>query len=489
MSQREAQGECESPREVPGTALAPTPPPPPPEPAMDQCVTVERELEKVLHKFSGYGQHSERSLEELIDYTSGLRREILQTASQEGELSGTLSLVLTQCCKRIKDTVQKLASDHKDIHSSVSRVGKAIDKASPSPVPHPATPSDPCLPLYPLRRRSHVLSHDVERPPGEPGGRVVQGQRENRMQAINFGVRQSQPNFDSDISSVGIDGCWQTDSQRILSEVMVEHFFRQGMLDVAEELCQEAGLSIDSSQKEPFVELNRILEGLKVRVLRPALEWAVSNREMLMAQNSSLEFKLHRLYFITLLMGGTPNQREALQYAKNFQPFAVNHQKDIQVLMGSLVYLRQGIENSPYVHLLDANQWADICDIFTRDACALLGLSVESPLSVSFSAGCVALPALINIKAVIEQRQCSGVWNQKDELPIEVDLGKKCWYHSIFACPILRQQTTENNPPMKLVCGHIISRDALNKMFNGSKLKCPYCPMEQSPGDAKQIFF
>ncbi|XP_046772389.1 E3 ubiquitin-protein transferase RMND5A isoform X3 [Gallus gallus] len=344
--------------------------------------------------------------------------------NQDGDLSGTISLVMTQCCKRIKDTVQKLASDHKDIHSSVSRVGKAIDK-----------------------------------------------------------------NFDSDISSVGIDGCWQADSQRILNEVMVEHFFRQGMLDVAEELCQESGLSIDQSQKEPFVELNRILEALKVRVLRPALEWAVSNREMLMAQNSSLEFKLHRLYFISLLMGGTANQREALQYAKNFQPFALNHQKDIQVLMGSLVYLRQGIENSPYVHLLDANQWADICDIFTRDACALLGLSVESPLSVSFSAGCVALPALINIKAVIEQRQCTGVWNQKDELPIEVDLGKKCWYHSIFACPILRQQTTDNNPPMKLVCGHIISRDALNKMFNGSKLKCPYCPMEQSPGDAKQIFF
>lgn len=26
-------------------------------------------------------------------------------------------------------------------------------------------------------------------------------------------------------------------------------------------------------------------------------------------------------------MGGTTNQREALQYAKNFQPFALNHQK------------------------------------------------------------------------------------------------------------------------------------------------------------------
>lgn len=29
-------------------------------------------------------------------------------------------------------------------------------------------------------------------------------------------------------------------------------------------------------------------------------------------------------------MGGTANQREALQYAKNFQPFALNHQKGKQ---------------------------------------------------------------------------------------------------------------------------------------------------------------
>lgn len=46
---------------------------------MDQCVTVERELEKVLHKFSGYGQLCERGLEELIDYTGGLKHEILQS--------------------------------------------------------------------------------------------------------------------------------------------------------------------------------------------------------------------------------------------------------------------------------------------------------------------------------------------------------------------------------------------------------------------------
>uniref|UniRef100_A0A8C9ES04 Uncharacterized protein n=1 Tax=Pavo cristatus TaxID=9049 RepID=A0A8C9ES04_PAVCR len=54
---------------------------------MDQCVTVERELEKVLQKFSGYGQLCERSLEELIQYAGGLRREILQTESLQAALS------------------------------------------------------------------------------------------------------------------------------------------------------------------------------------------------------------------------------------------------------------------------------------------------------------------------------------------------------------------------------------------------------------------
>ena len=95
----------------------------------------------------------------------------------------------------------------------------------------------------------------------------------------------------------------------------------------------------------------------------------------------------------------------------------------------------------------------------------------------------------------------------KDELPIEIDVGQEHRYHSVFACPILRQQTTDQNPPMKLVCGHVISKDALNKLSIQNKLKCPYCPLgnrrklifnmiivfffiiEQSPSDARQLFF
>lgn len=57
------------------------------------------------------------------------------------------------------------------------------------------------------------------------------------------------------------------------------------------------------------------------------LRWAVTNRQRLLDLNSSLEFKLHRLYFISLLSGGIGNQMEALQYARHFQPFASQHQR------------------------------------------------------------------------------------------------------------------------------------------------------------------
>ena len=56
--------------------------------------------------------------------------------------------------------------------------------------------------------------------------------------------------------------------------------------------------------------------------------------------------------------------------------------QDIQNLMGVLAYLPYGVHNSPYKRLFDPILWTEICEVFVKDACALLGFSVESPLSV-----------------------------------------------------------------------------------------------------------
>ena len=72
--------------------------------------------------------------------------------------------------------------------------------------------------------------------------------------------------------------------------------------------------------------------------------------------------------------------------------------------------------------------------------------------------------------------------------PLKV-LSPICCLHSpsnILKCLF---QTSDTNPPMRLMCGHCISRDALTKLASGHKLKCPYCPVEQNPSDAKIIQF
>lgn len=392
---------------------------------MDACNAVEREVDKVLSKFGGIHEHAERVLRDVTNNVDDLKKGF-DEGPQDHELTAAQIIILKQAINKVRETVQRLATDHRDLHSTVSKVGKAIDR-----------------------------------------------------------------NFVSDFASTSREDVFATSEKvQLLNQVICQHFYRQGMLDIADELAVEAGLEMEASGKEPFSELNRILDSLKGHDLGPALEWAQAHRQSLEAQNSSLEFKLHRLRFIDLIQRGPLGQAEAIMYARtHFHQFIHRHEKEIQILMGMFLYLPHGISNSPYRHLLDPNLWAEIHDVFTRDACALLGLSVDSPLSVCINAGCTALPALLNIKQVMQQRQVTGIWNGKDELPIEIDLGQESRYHSVFACPILRQQSTETNPPMRLVCGHVISRDALNKLTSGSKLKCPYCPAEQNPSDARLIFF
>jgi len=46
-------------------------------------------------------------------------------------------------------------------------------------------------------------------------------------------------NFDAEVSAVVAENVWDSpERQKYLSETIVEHLYRQGMLSVAEDLCQ-----------------------------------------------------------------------------------------------------------------------------------------------------------------------------------------------------------------------------------------------------------
>jgi hypothetical protein len=64
----------------------------------------------------------------------------------------------------------------------------------------------------------------------------------------------------------------------------------------------------------------------------------------------------------------------------------------------------------------------------------------DSPLAVTLAAGSVALPALLKLAGVMEKG--GQELATCDQLPIEIELGPEFVYHSIFACPVSRDQST-----------------------------------------------
>jgi len=111
------------------------------------------------------------------------------------------------------------------------------------------------------------------------------------------------------------------------------------------------------------------------------------------------------------------------------------------------------------------------------------------------------------------QHSCQNAYLTQIEIPLPAENR----YHSIFACPVSKEQSTEQNPPMMMGCGHVITKDSLLKLSKPQgwassyilyldldstdiyalpwydpvdrRVKCPYCPTESQMGAALRVYF
>ncbi|QKX53409.1 uncharacterized protein TRUGW13939_00488 [Talaromyces rugulosus] len=247
--------------------------------------------------------------------------------------------------------------------------------------------------------------------------------------------------------------------------------------------------------QEQFTTMYHILQELNENAnLLPAIHWARDNRTMLEARGSNLEFDLCRLRFVWLFHGGNEPQtpmpvrrQAALEYARQeFSNFMPRHLREIQQLMGAMAFT-PNLEASPYRHLFNSRtSWSDVAQSFTKEFCSLLGLSADSPLYIAATAGAIALPTLLKLQTIMKAKRTE--WTTQDELPVEIPLPSSYLFHSIFVCPVSKEQTTDQNPPMMMPCGHVIAQESLQRISKGNKFKCPYCPNESHPRDAQKVF-
>lgn len=252
--------------------------------------------------------------------------------------------------------------------------------------------------------------------------------------------------------------------------------------------------------QKQFSEMYNILHELKVnRNLTPAIDWAHRNSKVLDARASNLEFDLCRLQYISLFTSTRSGQGPlaAITYARtSLHSFPPRYAADTRQLLGALAYA-PNLKTSPYTPLfaaagvIDSNitvpdTYAAASQAFTSEFCALLSLSSASPLLTAVTAGCIALPTLLKLSQIQASHRTS--WTTAAELPVEISLPAAFHFHSIFVCPVSKEQGTDHNPPFMLPCGHVIAKESLENLSRNARFKCPYCPTESYPKDARRVF-
>lgn len=309
----------------------------------------------------------------------------------------------------------------------------------------------------------------------------------------------------------------------LVNRAVYLHLLREGLFEVASLLQQEASerfavqcsLGVEDEKQtstrdplgpdeglpsnilEQFQSMHHILSELKSsKNLQPAIDWTRKNCVALEARGSNLEFELCRLRYTTLLFDGykdgtlsMESQMKALAYAQaEFQSFRTRYLIEIQQLIGAMAF-SSNFDDSPYKSQIDnSDSWAEVAHSFTREFCSLLELSAESPLYIAATAGSIALPPLMKFQSLQKERKAE--WTSANELPVETPLPPTYQFHSIFVCPVSKEQSTDHNPPVMINCGHILCLETVAKLGQRQNhpFKCPYCPVQSTPSEAKRVF-
>jgi hypothetical protein len=68
-------------------------------------------------------------------------------------------------------------------------------------------------------------------------------------------------------------------------------------------------------------------------------------------------------------------------------------------------------------------------------------------------------------------------------------LGPDLKFHNVFICPVTKEPSSIGNTPQLLACGHVVSKNALQRMCarERQKFKCHTCPKQMTREEVKEM--
>lgn len=207
------------------------------------------------------------------------------------------------------------------------------------------------------------------------------------------------------------------------------------------------------------------------------IRWCEENASFLSTppHPSSLPYYLHRSIFLN-----TEPNSAALEYARNHLMIYVPTQPVLQLLAAALC------PTTPQNGIPGQHDDVPLNKMFQAEFCRRHGMPKEELLEVAVELGGKggALGVIEKARRVMGERlgnirnwtdlpvsyACTIIrllQRMADRLQIEVPLPANRRYHSVFVCPVSKEQATEENPPKMLTCGHVLAQESLNRMLKG----------------------
>ncbi|GAA5991267.1 hypothetical protein JCM11641_000406 [Rhodosporidiobolus odoratus] len=403
-----------------------------------------------------------------------------------GTKSGAFADTLLPLSSFVKTANSKAAAAAKDWGAAVGKFGKGVEKRfgpPPPPLfpPPTAPPSDPSFhSTYPSPASTPSA------PPSSP-----------------------QP-FSSSSAQSALHASIATHLARIGAFSSLTAFLAESGI------APPAGIEEGGTTRARLIELHALLSQLEQGEARPALDWleAQQGEGNSVDEHGELEYALRKEEYIRLLLSSPvstaeddnamvvdgddlnakpaatnisdPIRSRAMQYGgAHFRRMLTPTRSDeICALLTSPLYLPlPRLLASPYSPLFTPYKsspcpaTAAVATAFAAAYLQTMGLPPDSPLSVVTDVGgSGALAKILKVRQVMKEKKTE--WSARGELPVEIPLPPRYKYHSVFACPVSKEQSTSQNPPMLLPCGHVIARESLGRLARGTPtLKCPYCPV------------